>query len=125
VCLLGRYLEEHGIPTLIVGGALDITRAGRPPRFVFCNYPLGHTTGKPFDRDDQMRILRGALQAFGDIGSPEGMVELPTEWTADPDWEAAAQDPSSGDSRSPRDTVPRYQTEEDRLLAEARLAAQR
>jgi hypothetical protein len=124
VCLLGRYLEENGIPTLIVGGALDIVKAGRPPRFVFCNYPLGHTTGKPFDPADQLRILRASLQAFEEIGGPEEIVELPAQWDADPGWEDAADDASSGDSRSPRDTVPRYQNEEDRLLAEARLAAQ-
>lgn len=124
MCLLGRHLEAHGIPTLIVGGALDILEAGRPPRAVFCNYPLGHTTGKPFDPDDQRRILRAALAAFETIGEPESIVRLEGEWESDPDWEAEAQDPSAGDQRSPRDLVRRYQTDEDRLLAEAGSAQQ-
>jgi hypothetical protein len=123
VCLLGRYLEENGIPTLIVGGARDILRAGRPPRALFCNYPLGHTTGKPEDKDDQLRILRAALAAFEAMSAPESLLELPAEWSREPAWEAAAQNEAAGDQRSPRDTETRYQCEEDRLLAEARLAA--
>ena len=124
MCLLGRYLEENGIPTLIVGGARDILRAGRPPRAAFCNYPLGHTTGKFNDKDDQLRILRAALTAFEELSAPEGIVELPAEWSAEPGWEEAAANAAAGDSRSPRDTETRYQCEEDRALAEARLAAQ-
>lgn len=123
MCLLGRYLEENGIPTLIVGGARDILRAGRPPRAVFSNYPLGHTTGKPNDREDQLRILRAALGAFEEMSEPESLLELPSQWSAEPDWEDAAANAAAGDSRSPRDTETRYQCEEDRLLAEARLAA--
>ena len=35
------------------------------------------------------------------------------------DWKVEAVSPNRGDTRSPRDTTPRYQTEDDRRLAEA------
>lgn len=120
VCLVARHLEENGIPTLIIASALDITRSGRPPRAVFVDYPLGHTTGKPFDRDDQLGILRAALSAFETIDTPETIRDLGRAWAADEAWKQAATDASSGDQRQPRDTTPRYQFEADRLAAEAR-----
>lgn len=120
VCLIARHLEENGIPTLIIASALDITRRGRPPRAVFVDYPLGHTTGKPFDRDDQLGILRAALKAFDEIEAPETIRDLGLAWAGDETWKATATDASSGDQRQPRDTTPRYQLEADRLAAEAR-----
>ena len=111
MCLIARHLEENGIPTLIIASALDIT------------YPLGHTTGKPFDAADQKAILREALAAFGRIDTPETIVvDLGHSWDADGGWKQAATDTSSGDQRQPRDTSPRYQYEADRLAAEARWA---
>jgi len=122
VCLVARHLEEHGIPTLIIASALDITRSGRPPRAVFVDYPLGHTAGKPFDRDDQLGILRASLKAFEEIDTPETIRDLGRSWDADGAWKRDATDTSSGDQRQPRDTTPRYQLDADRVAAEAQMA---
>lgn len=119
VCLIARHLEDNGIPTLIIASALDITRSGRPPRAVFVDYPLGHTTGKPFDEADQLAILRDALKAFEEIATPDTIRDLGRRWAEDDAWKRAATDASSGDQRQPRDTTPRYQHEADRLAAEA------
>ena len=94
-------------------------RGGRPPRAVFVDYPLGHTTGKPFDAADQKGILRDALRAFESIATPESLVDLGRRWADDDGWKQAAADASSGDQRQPRDLTPRYQHEADRLAAEA------
>lgn len=123
MCLIARHLEENGIPTLIIASALDITLSGRPPRGVFVDYPLGHTAGKPFDRDDQLGVLRAALKSFDEIETAETIHHLDLSWASDESWKRDATDASSGDQRQPRDTTPRYQLEADRLAAEARLAA--
>jgi hypothetical protein len=118
VSLAARHLEALGMPTLCLGSALDILEAGAPPRAVFVDYPLGHSTGKPFDRADQERVLRSALSAFETIEAPGTIVHLAADWPDD-GWRAAAASTRGGDTRMPRDTTPQYQTDEDRRLAEA------
>jgi hypothetical protein len=88
VGLIARAVEEGGIPTLTMTSALDITRAVKPPRSVFVNFPLGHQTGKPDDPEIQRAILRDALRAFESISAPGPIVELPYVWDpADNIWE--------------------------------------
>jgi hypothetical protein len=118
VSLAARHLEALGMPTLCLGSALDILESGAPPRAVFVDYPLGHSAGKPFDRDDQYRIVRAALEALATIRSPGTIVRLYARW-ADDGWRAAAAATRGTDTRMPRDTSPQYQTEDDRRLAEA------
>jgi hypothetical protein len=118
VSLAARHLEALGLPTLCLGSALDILEAGAPPRAAFVDYPLGHSTGKPFDRADQERVLRAALSAFETIGIAGTIVKLDASW-GDDDWRVAAASSRGGDTRMPRDTSPQYQTEEDRRLAES------
>jgi hypothetical protein len=117
VSLAARHLEALGIPTLCLGSALDILQTGAPPRSVFVDYPLGHSTGKPFDPADQTRIVRAALQAFERMTRPGDIVRLDAHWPDDA-WRAAAASTRGLDTRMPRDTSPQYQTEEDRRLAE-------
>jgi hypothetical protein len=72
-----------------MSSAYDLTALVKPPRTFFVNYPLGHTTGKPFDRENQMAILKSALGAAKDIAVPGAIVELPFIW-GDPAWLANA-----------------------------------
>ncbi len=68
--------------------APDITRAVKPPRAVFVNFPLGHQTGKPHQPDLQRQIVRDAMRAFGTITRPGEIVELPYVWDPnDRTWE--------------------------------------
>ena len=122
MCLAARHLEKIGIPTLCLGSALDIFEAGRPPRAAFLDYPLGHSAGKPFDRADQLRVVRAALAAFQSIDSPGTILRLPGQWDGVGAWRHSAMRADAGDTRMPRDTTPRYQYEADRLLAEGRAA---
>ncbi len=119
MCLIARHLEARGLPTLVLGSARDILAAGRAPRAVFVDYPLGHSAGRPFDPADQRAVLRAALRGFEAISGPGGILDLDHRWPEDGDWKAAAVDPGRGDTRQPRDTTPRYQSEADRRLAEA------
>ena len=115
--LIARHLEAAGTPTVCLASALDIIKSGQPPRTVFVDYPLGHTTGRPFDPADQKRIVKATLEALVSITEPGQVVTLPATWSDDT-WRAEVVDPAQGDVRQPRDTTPRYQFEADRVLAE-------
>jgi len=119
VCLIARYLEERGIPTLVVATALDIVKFGWPPRTVFMDFPLGHGGGPLFNPDMQLSIARGALQVCESLREPGEIIHLDQAWPEGDTWKMAANDQSADDVRSPRDITPRYQFEEDRRLAEA------
>lgn len=126
VCLVARHLEANGIPTLCLGSALDILRAGRPPRASFVDYPLGHSSGKPHDPADQQAIVRRALAGFETLTEAGGMLVQPVQWDTDGAWRAAAGASSGDDTRQPRDDTPQFQSPADRLaaLASGALAAE-
>ena len=85
--LIARSIEEAGIPTTSLSSAYDLTTLVKPPRSFFVNYPLGHTAGKPFNRENQMAILKNALGRAGEITEPGTIMELPLIWD-DPTWQA-------------------------------------
>ena len=117
--LIARHLESTGLPTVCLGSAHDIFTVAKPPRAVFVDYPLGHSSGKPFAPDDQYSVVKAALHAFEAIERPGGIERLARMWDQDDSWKTEAVDASQGDVRQPRDTTPRYQYEADRLAAEA------
>ena len=115
--LIARFLEASGTPTLCTASALDIITAGNPPRTAFVDYPLGNTLGHPGDAQEQYAITRRALEGFETIRTPGEIATLDFDWRDD-EWKSKELDASLGDQRSPRDEVPRYQFEEDRIAAE-------
>jgi hypothetical protein len=105
-----------------MGSALDIIQSGNPPRAAYVDFPLGHTSGPPFDPELQYRVVRDALLALESIEGPGEIRHLDAAWPGEEDWRAEASFGAGSDSRSPRDTETRYQTEEDRVLAESAAA---
>jgi len=88
VGLIARTVEEGGIPTISLSSAWDITESVKPPRSVFINFPLGHTSGKPFDHDLQTKIIKDAFDALKSIKEPGTIVDLPYQWQDNDDsWE--------------------------------------
>ena len=86
--LIARIVEEGGIPTISASSARDVTESVKPPRSVFVNFPLGHTTGKPFDRELQMKIIKDAFDALKSIKEPGTIIDLPYQWEeGDDSWE--------------------------------------
>jgi len=117
VCLIARHFESRGLPTLILGSALDIMTAGKPPRAKFVNYPLGFEAGRFRDKDNQLAVVREALQGFDDFSAPT-IEPMPFEWL--PGWDMVNnREKGKLDHRSPRTLEPQYQNDEDRLKAEA------
>ena len=84
--LAARYLEEHGIPTVLFGCARDIVEHCSVPRFVFSDFPLGNPTGKPYDIDMQREVLSLGLDLLVNATTPGTTVVTPYEWSADHSW---------------------------------------
>ncbi len=80
-------MEEAGISTLVISSARDVMEAVKAPRAVFVNFPLGHNTGKPFDRELQLSILKDAFEALKSIRQPGSIVDLPYQWSEGNLWE--------------------------------------
>jgi len=116
--LIARYLESQGIPTLCMTSALDIVELGRPPRAVFVDYQLGHTTGRLYDKEDQLALLTAALEHFDLLTEPGSIVSLPHTWPDD-DWQTIESRADQGDTRSARDTSPQWKLDDDRIKAES------
>jgi len=83
VCLIARYLEEHGLPTVIIGSALDIVEHCGVPRFLFVDFPLGNPCGKPWDSAMQRRIVRRGLGLFESAEGPRTTVSSDETWGKD------------------------------------------
>jgi D-proline reductase (dithiol) PrdB len=87
VSLVARHLEANGIPTIIIGSALDIVEHCGVPRFVFSDFPLGNPCGHPWDKDMQTATVQLALQVLETATGPLTTVRSPFEWKAeDPEW---------------------------------------
>ena len=86
VGLVARHLEENGIPTVIIGGARDITEHCGVPRFVFTDCPLGSPCGEPFNVDMQGSIVGMALDLLEMADGPRATVESSIPWPGGEDW---------------------------------------
>jgi D-proline reductase (dithiol) PrdB len=85
VSLVARHLEENGMPTVIVGSALDIVEYCGVPRFVFTDLPLGNPCGPPYQRDIQRAVVRQAVGLLETTDGPRVTVRAAVEFD-DPDW---------------------------------------
>ena len=70
-----------------MGCARDIVEHAGVPRFYFSNFPLGHSAGKPFDRQSQRDTLDGALAMFDAAAAPRTTVVSEQSWAEDDTWE--------------------------------------
>jgi len=86
VSLAARYLEEHGIPTVVMGCAKDIVEHVGVPRFLFSDFPLGNPTGRPHDPESQAFTLELALRVLETAPAPRTTVQSPLRWSTSADW---------------------------------------
>jgi hypothetical protein len=86
VSLAARYLEEHGIPTVIMGCAKDIVEYVGVPRFLFSDFPLGNPAGRPHDPESQAFTLEMALRVLETAPGPRTTLQSSLFWSANPDW---------------------------------------
>jgi hypothetical protein len=86
VSLVARHLEANGIATVIMGCAKDIVEHAGVPRFLFSDFPLGNSAGKPFDAESQAATLEWALRVLETAPGPRTTVQSPQRWSEDAQW---------------------------------------
>jgi D-proline reductase (dithiol) PrdB len=86
VSLVARHLEVNGIPTVIMGCAKDIVEHCGVPRFLFSDFPLGNSAGRPFDVDSQTLTLELALRTLESAPAGRTTVQSPLTWRDDAAW---------------------------------------
>ena len=84
--LVSRHLEANGIPTVIMGCAKDIVEHCGVPRFLFSDFPLGNSAGRPFDVESQADTLELALHVLEAAPAPRTTVQSPQRWRDDAAW---------------------------------------
>ena len=84
--LVARHLEANGIPTIVMGCARDIVEQAGVPRFLFSDFPLGNSAGRPNDPDSQAFTMALALEVLESAPGPRTTVQSPLRWSDDPDW---------------------------------------
>jgi hypothetical protein len=114
VGLIARQVEAAGISTICMSSALDITQAVNPPRAVFLDFPLGHTSGKAMEPELQYSIVRDTLIQLEEMSQPGNIKILPYMWSEDKSWKNITPD----DDRLERTAEPQFQYKEDRILYE-------
>jgi D-proline reductase (dithiol) PrdB len=86
VSLAARHLEANGISTVIMGCAKDIVEHCGVPRFLFSDFPLGNSAGRPFDIESQTLTLELALRVLEAAPAARTTIQSPIRWSDDPSW---------------------------------------
>ena len=86
VSLAARHLEANGISTVIMGCAKDIVELCGVPRFLFSDFPLGNSAGRPFDVESQRQTLELALQLLERAPGARTTMQSPLRWSEDASW---------------------------------------
>jgi D-proline reductase (dithiol) PrdB len=86
VGLIARHLEANGLPTVIMGCAKDIVEHCGVPRFLFSDFPLGNSAGRPHDPESQAATLELALRVLESAPAARTTVQSPQRWSDDAAW---------------------------------------
>ena len=86
VSLVARHLEANGIPTVVMGCAKDIVEHAAVARFLFSDFPLGNSAGRPHDVASQEQTLDLALRVLEAAPGPRTTMQSPLRWSADASW---------------------------------------
>ena len=86
VSLVARHLEANGISTVVMGCAKDIVEHCGIARFLFSDFPLGNSAGKPHDEDSQELTLELALALLETAAEPGTTLQSPLRWSESAEW---------------------------------------
>lgn len=84
--LIARHLEANGVSTVVMGCAKDIIEHAAAPRFLFSDFPLGNSAGKPHDVTSQALTIELALRLLESAPGAQTTVQSPLRWSADASW---------------------------------------
>jgi hypothetical protein len=86
VSLVARHLEANGIATVVMGCAKDIVEHCGVARFLFSDFPLGNSAGKPHDTASQEMTLELALALLETAAEPRTTLQSPLRWSESAEW---------------------------------------
>jgi hypothetical protein len=86
VSLVARHLEASGISTVVMGCAKDIVERCGVARFLFSDFPLGNSTGRPHDPASQEMTLELALALLETAAEPRTTLQSPLRWSESAEW---------------------------------------
>jgi len=86
VSLIARHLEANGIATVVMGCAKDIVEHCGVPRFLFSDFPLGNSAGRPHDPVSQETTLELALTLLETAAEPRTTLCSPLRWSESAEW---------------------------------------
>jgi hypothetical protein len=86
VSLVSRYLEENGVPTVVMAAARDIVEPCGVARMLHVDFPLGSPCGEPFRADQQREALELAFQLLETADNPRTTVQAPFKWSEGEEW---------------------------------------
>jgi D-proline reductase (dithiol) PrdB len=69
-----------------MGCAKDIVEHCGVPRFLFSDFPLGNSAGRPFDVESQTETLELALRVLESAPAARTTVQSPLRWSEDISW---------------------------------------
>lgn len=78
--VLARWIEEAGIPTVVVTMMPAVAEERRAPRIVGVEFPFGHAFGMPGDRVMQRRVLETSLRVLAGATAFGTRVDVDIEW---------------------------------------------
>src|SRR5207245_2882132 len=84
--LVARHLEANGIATVVMGCAKDIVEHAAAPRFLFSDFPLGNSAGKPHDVASQALTLELALRLLESAPGARTTMQSSLRWSEDASW---------------------------------------
>lgn len=93
VSIASRVLEAQGIATVIMGCARDIVENVGVARFVFNDFPLGNSAGRPNDPASQDQTLDLALDLLAGATGPRTTQVSPLVWNGAADWKKDYSNP--------------------------------
>ena len=116
VSLIARHLEANGISTVVMGCAKDIVEHSGVPRFLFSDFPLGNSAGRPHDPASQALTLQFALALLETASAPRTTAQSPLRWSDSDEWKLDYCNPA----RLSREELMALRAEFDRAKATTR-----
>jgi D-proline reductase (dithiol) PrdB len=98
VSLVARHLEANSISTVVMGCAKDIVEHVAVPRFLFSDFPLGNSAGKPHEPTSQSFTLELALRLLEQAPGPQTTVQSPLRWSENAAWKRDYSNPAMLDA---------------------------
>ena len=84
--LVSRYLEENGIPTVVIAAARDIVEHCGVARMLHVDFPLGSPCGEPCDVEQQRAILDLGFKLLEEASASRTTEMAPFKWSQGSEW---------------------------------------